>query len=240
MKKCFLFLFIIISFTVFAQKINSETERKLYVGVNFTPEIGYRNLISKYEPSWNNYSLKYRDKAETPGFSYTAGLKVQYNLAKWFSLETGILYSNKSYNGKYQFDIISLADSSIEGLSDFYYNYHFHFIEIPLKSDFRFHRGKTTFFVSVGVSIDVFITETGKEYIELYNIKSKFKDNDGYKLVNVYLNGGLGVQREINSHFVLQVAPVFKYSITAGNLLAIDSKEFLYSGGINVVLYYKL
>lgn len=227
----------IASFNSYGQETATEGNnpdfKRVQIGVNVSPDICSRTIQNNgstggFIPAINDY--------ETFKFGYTAGLNVCFNLKNFLGLETGIQYSNKGYQTKFE-DLI-FAQSFPTFPNKVKYIYNFHYIDIPVKVNFTFGKKKVRFFTSVGITTNVFIKETQTRISEYSEGTSKGKMPTGidYNRFNLSPTISVGIDYKINERMNLRVEPTFRYGV----LRIIDAPVtgYLYNAGLNISFYF--
>ncbi len=82
--------------------------RRVQIGMNVSPDIGFRTLQNKDGSPSSNAIIQYNNEHETVKIRYTAGLNICFNIKRNIGLETGIQYSNKGYQTKFN-DLMTIA-----------------------------------------------------------------------------------------------------------------------------------
>jgi hypothetical protein len=121
--------------------------------------------------------------------------------------------------------------------------HHFQYIEIPLKLSYGFFTfNKINCFGSAGVSLGVFIakkTNIISEYAHEKETSYTSTRYTGYTKFNPSVNLSFGFDYQLSGKLAGRLEPVYQHSIAS--IVADDSaREFLFSFGINISLYYAL
>ena len=236
MKKLIL-LFLFLPLLSLGQNQTIAEETKFAVGFCFSPEYSYRYLQTDID------SIKFvkliSDTTETADFGFATGISVLYKLNSRFVIESGLLYSKKGYkNIATKLNAFDPNDPLIPQKISIYYTYSY--FSIPLKLNYILLDKRLKLYVSAGISANFFIkgrTKTESEYSGKTNITYLDADNDKFSKLNVELLAGLGADYDINRHFKLRLEPIFRRSLSP--LSDSDIKTYLYSGGLNLGVYYK-
>jgi hypothetical protein len=203
---------------------SENTSKGFQLGLTASPDYCFRTMPNYFE---------------VPKLGYTFGLNTAYQFNQFFSLETGVHYSNKGC----QTSIIDLSffepDPSNPNLAQFIYNYHF--IDIPLKANFTLGSRKIRFFTSVGLTTNFFIKETQtnvyvySDRTEINTISPNFTD---FRKVNFTPTLSTGIDWSLHPNVNLRVEPNFQYS--ALTLTNTPSTGNLFSAGLKMSVYYRL
>ena len=142
MRICALTILFITSLLSYSQDSTLTNKQKLYLGLSVSPDYSYRNAS-------NNYYFT----EETAKLGYTTGLNAKLTITKKFSLESGLLLSNKGYRYNTSNLIFGnltdprngfgTAPQNLPSEVEFIYNYYY--IDIPLKAVFTFGQRKIHF-----------------------------------------------------------------------------------------------
>ena len=235
MKKLIIFLLLFSFFASFGKTTDSVKVMKFQIGISFSPDYSYRNIISDA----NNKSIKdMRDSLEVPKLGYTTGINLAYHLNKKIVLETGILFSDKGEKTKK----ISLADAPSGQLPFYYiYDYHYYYIDIPLKANYYIISGKCKVYVAAGISTNIFLVQKttllqGHNNNDYQKTSSAF--SPGFNKFNFGLLAGAGISCKMTDKLDFKAEPIYTRSITS--IINAPIKSYLYSAGLNIGIYYKL
>jgi Outer membrane protein beta-barrel domain len=240
MKRLFLLLTLFSSFAMQAQKSKSSKEpQQIFIGVNFSPDYTNRKLKNNNGIATTGIVLNSRNDNETGKFGYTTGLNVCIHFTKLIGFETGIQYSNKGYQTKKMDLNFGQPGPGLPTKSKHIYNYHY--IDIPLKVNFTFGKGKVQFFSSAGFITNIFIKATQTnilEYADGRKDKRKESSTFDYKKIDISPMISVGFTYKINEKMHFTVEPTFRYGI----LKIIDAPitEYLWNAGLNMGFYYRL
>jgi Outer membrane protein beta-barrel domain len=240
MKQLFFFPLLLSSLALQAQKTKSSKEpQRIFIGVNFSHDYDYRKLKNNNGSPSTGIVLNSRNDREVGKFGYTTGLNVCIHFTKLMGFETGIQYSNKGYQTKRHDLIFPSPDPTLPTKAKFIYNYYY--IDIPLKVNFTFGKGKLQFFSSTGFTTNIFIKETQTsvfEYADGRTEKEREETNFDYKKIDISPMISVGFTYKINEKMHLRVEPTFRYGI----LKTIDAPvtQYLWNAGVNMAFYYRL
>jgi len=242
MKRFFIILLLLLPFALFCDTsdstiaTDSNKTKKFEIGITFSPDYCFRKLKTDTESKW---IADIRDTLETGKFGYTTGLNVVYNINKKFSVAAGVLFSDKGKRTKkYSLGNFNSANAPISNT----YIYHYHSIDIPIKANYYILTEKIRFFITAGVSTTIFIAQktTSKlEYRERNPEKSSSTNtSSAFTKINFSVIAGLGIDCAITDKFNFKMEPLYRRSITS--IINAPIKEYLYSAGLNIGIYYKL
>ncbi len=109
--------------------------------------------------------------------------------------------------------------------------YNFHFLEIPLRINYRISDKKFFSYLTTGLSVNFFLGDKSKSWIHNENGEDvQLKGNSGirdFNTVRVGIIGGLGLGYRISSKTNLRFEPLFRYSLTP--LADAPVKQYNYS-----------
>ncbi|MCX7743653.1 MAG: PorT family protein [Flavobacteriales bacterium] len=212
--------------------------RRVQLGINLSPDVCYRTLKNMDGDEETDLNISSHNSIEIPKISFTGGVNVGLHFTRFFGIETGIHYSDKGYQTK----ILNMTPPPGGGIDPtayekVRYNYHFHYIDIPLKFFFTVGKRKVRFLISGGIITNVFIKETqtiSKFYMNYIETETTDTEFD-YKRINLSPMLGLGIDYRITQRMNLRIEPVFRYGI----LKIIDAPitGYLYNVGLNIGYY---
>jgi len=240
MKSLLITFLTLLTFSLFGQDKAEEPQiadfRRVQIGINVSPDICFRTLKNNNGDSSCDLLIDQRNEREIVKVGYTAGIDASYHFTDFFSLETGIQYSNKGFQTKKQ-DVTTLEpEPDLPQKIQFIYN--FHYIDIPVKANFTVGKKKIRFITSVGVTINVFLKETQTSILIYSDHTDRKTDPSNYdhKKVNISPTISAGIDYKINSRMNLRIEPTFRYGI----LKIIDApvSGYLFSSGLNISYYY--
>lgn len=224
--------------------------KQIQIGVNFSPDYCFRTLKNNDGSATSDMILKWRNENEKGKLGYTTGINMIFNLNKNIGIGAGIQYSNKGYQIKSQ-DLTygSMIDprrgftnnTSGATLTSVRFIYNHHYIDIPLKVNFSFGKKKIRFVTSVGVSTNIFITETSTIVLK-YSDGTKDRDTQqttyNYNKVNLSPFVSAGIDWKFNDRNNLKIEPTVRYGV----LKIIDAPVtgYLWNAGLNISYYFGL
>jgi hypothetical protein len=234
----FILLLFIIPFFAFSQ--DSGKTRKFSVGLNFSPDYGYRTLKTD-NLTLNQLIINFRNEREKPKLGYTTGLTFNYYMNKRISFETGLLFSDKGE----MFEWIDAPFSTVSNPEpigvNININYHYYYLDIPLKTNIFLLTGQTKIYLSGGISTNIFISHVSNYSIEFPDGQVK-KDsrisNENFLPVNFTALGGFGISYDIKERYIIKLEPTLRYPLHS--IIDAPIKSYLYSAGLNLGLSYKL
>ena len=237
MKKISILILTIITLSAHGQDNPTAEFKRFQIGINISPDVCFRTLCNNDGRSESDIVVKLRNEHETIKIGYTAGLNFCYNITSYLGIETGIQYSDKGFQHIQtefypdQPDDPMMPDKAI-------FNYHFHYIDVPLKANFTIGKKKVRFFTSVGLTTNFFITEIQSEILK-YDNRKVIKNEPtlfDYKKINLSPVISAGIDYKINNSMNLRVEPCYRLGV----LKIIDApvSGWLWNAGLNISYYY--
>lgn len=260
MKSTLFLIVSILSFTAYSQdseqKILSSESKKLFLGINLSPDICYRTLRNNDGNNITSRSIDLLNQVEIPKFGYTIGLNTSYNFNKHFGIETGLQFSNKGYSNR-KLDLRSGIDSNVDTTKGFVTPtlinsgnspvkikivYNHLYLDLPIRVNFRFGENKIRFISSIGLTTNIFIKATQTNISEYKNGETKRRTSkqqeSNYKLLDVSPTISAGIEYWISPEINLRMEPIFRYGV----LKIIDTPitGYLWNAGLNIAFFYKI
>jgi hypothetical protein len=238
-----LIFFVFLSFSAKSQTEEPKS-KKFSFGVNFSPDYSYRSLHSN-NPDYD-FAMNQLNDWEVPAFGFTTGLSVRYLANEKFEFETGIQFSDKTYNfdvnkedyvtpnnGLNQTDDPAIPDRSVT-------KNHFYYLGVPIKLNYYFLQKRIRMYVSAGVSTDFLLDDKSMSFMKFSDgteLYKNFENDYDYNKISLSGLAGFGAETKLSQRFGIRVEPVFRYSFTP--LLDEFLKVKLYSAGLNLELFYR-
>jgi hypothetical protein len=238
-----LIFFVFLSFSAKSQT-EEPKPKKFSFGVNFSPDYSYRSLHSN-NPDYD-FAMNQLNDWEVPAFGFTTGLSVRYLANRKFEFESGIQFSDKTYNfdvnkddyeipdnGPYQPDDPAIPERAIT-------SYHYYYLGVPIKLNYYFLQKRIRMYVSAGVSTDFLLDDKSKSFMKFSDgteIQENFENDYDYNKISLTGLAGFGAEVNLFQRFGIRVEPVFRYTFTP--LLDELMKVNLYSAGLNVIIFYQ-
>ncbi len=216
-----------------AQDIQLENNKKLALGLVFSPNYSFRTL-STTDEAFQDFT-SYRDETETSKIGYTSGLSFLISASKRITIETGILYSNKGEKTTNLGLIFQgpepLAPISVKRVYNYYY------AEIPAKINYKLTTGKASLFVSVGGSTNIFLQQTTKSIITYTDGSTQKNTSEGNDLSRIQFSGlaSLGIDYAFNDGLKMRIEPIYRRALIP--IIDAPIKQYTYSIGCNFGVY---
>ena len=242
MKSLTLFLGIISCFAMFAQKMNPPAKSKqILVGFSFSPDYAYRTLKDNGGDDFTSRVISSRNNAEIGKLGYTTGLEVSMNVTKKLRVETGIQYSNKSYQTRKQEMYYQQPppDPVIPMSARFIYNYQY--VDVPLKLKLVVGKKRIRFTSAAGLALNFLLNANTRSVFEYPNGKTRKEEQSSTfdcKKFNISPLISLGAEYKVKHNLYVKMEPTFRYGI----LKTIDRPvtEYLWNAGLNIGFYFAL
>ncbi len=204
-----------------AQALIQEVPSKVSIGLTQSFDFGSR--LSSADPSFT-WMKNSSDSIETPTFTASSAVKLQYNLSEKISLRTGIIYAKKGYQYK---------SGSLAGFDHYQENYAL--IEVPIQVLYKLGQKKNKPYVSLGTSAGYLIKS--QAFYTLENSTKEVKMPLSSDLTKLQVNGilGLGMSFSLDQKWTLVSEVNYTqalFSISNGPL-----KKQLFTAGINLGLF---
>lgn len=228
--------YLFIATLTFGQNINSDNKvnnlKKIQIGFNISPDVCYRTIVG----STNTETIEeYRNELDIPKISYTTSVNILYNIKNYFSIETGIQYSNKGYQTKDVELTSTEPDPNVPEKVKTIYN--FHYLDIPLKTNFIFGENKIRLIASVGVNVGFLVNDSQTNILFFSDKTDRTTSPIGQEFRKVNLSPflSLGADYKINEKMNLRLEPIFRYGLLKTTETPLTDR--LYSVGLNIGLY---
>ena len=228
-----LFLFVLLNAS--AQNETPAEYKKIMLGLSFSPD--YCSRVLKSKPSYNSF-VEERNDTEIPKFGFTTGLNLLMRLDRKLDLESGIFYSNKGY--KTQKQNLFWLDNNKDVPVNYQVIYTYQYFDIPLKLNYYFITSRIRFFLTSGISLNIFNRQQIKLKLEEANgnRSSSLSQNDlGFSSVNLELLTGVGMFYTLSDRMHLKVQPIYRTSLTSLTSSTMINEK-LYSIGVDIGFYF--
>jgi hypothetical protein len=222
MRKLIAFVFIITSVFAYAQdSTKTKKPRRFFIGVNFSPDYCFRTLKNIDGGAISTMIYDNDNKIQTAKFGFSSGINACYIITKHISVDLGVQYSNKGYQTAE--NALTFGTPPRRG---FVYNfptsgkivYRYNYIDIPLKVNFVFGKKKLRLISSIGLTTNIFISETNS-FIGKYSNGASFKNSStsssGINRLNLSPTVSCGIDYKMNDKMFFRVEPTFRYGVIA-------------------------
>lgn len=236
---------------------NSQKHPHFFIEANVSPEMSYRALSVNNKYSVPDYGKSYFNKAESPDFTFSAGISAGLRITDKFIIKSGVYYSRYSY--KFRTDAFNLIDNgaagnliytssgpvyialfssdSISAESLIKSSISFSFINIPLLAEL--HLGNN-YFINLGLNLNILAGQNMNWQAEDYDghfSQTASDPIDGLEFGSLSLTAGIGKEKYITQQLSILINPSFRVNLTSLNNIA-PVKSYPYSWGLNAGLRY--
>jgi hypothetical protein len=236
MKKLFFALLAILSFKSYSQTSEIKPLGKFTVGIAFSPDYCYRTLKADGSSKW---IADMRDEQEIVKLGFTTGASILYNFSNKISFESGLFFSDKGEKTKKrEYRLMDPGDVNTPTYG--VHNYHYLYLDVPVKVNYYLTTGKIKAFVSAGTSANIFLKEKRSSTYTYADGRTEdrtvFSDS-GFSRVNLAAVAGFGLDYELTENLQIRVEPIYRRSVTS--IINAPIKGYLYSAGINFGVFIK-
>jgi hypothetical protein len=231
-----LFVLVLCSSEIYSQDSlkasTKSTKRKFWIGLNFSPDLCYRNLVVLGDTSNTRYSYK---KYETYKFNFSAGVSVLYYLKDNINIESGLQYSNKGYRSIWRY-----SDNYISG--KFEHIYSWYYADIPLRVNICFGNKKLKYTCGAGIIGNILLA-SGIRYNSFYDggTTSTHYDNGwgsgGLDKSTASFTVNAGVVWQFKDNQQIKFEPTFRYVMFDTSKRQLF-KTYLWTMGLNIGYYF--
>jgi hypothetical protein len=237
MKLFFLYL-ALLPLALFGQKPDSVKAGKIAVGIILSPDYCYR--ILKTTPP-TQFVVDSRNSFEVPKIGFTAGLSLTYRLNKRMELESGIQYSDKGEQTNKMPVVFGTGQSTNADPYDVRFNYHYEYLDVPLKFNYYLLLRKFKLYVSAGMVANIFLTQRNVlifDYPDGHTTTQSSSNRQGLSAVNLSAMAGFGVRYDLGNRLHIRLEPVYRNSIVS--IIDAPVKGYLYSAGLIAGIYLRI
>lgn len=222
MTKIISFLILLLALPAFAQQNDTLKYNKVKLGLSVASSFSSRFLKVENDAQTN---ADYFDSIEMPHVGYSIGLNFGCQISKRFSVNSGLLFSNKAQGSK---------SASLETISN--YTNNIYYLDLPLKLNCYFLSKKSKFYITGGANFSYFLAN--KISYRKENNTDKFsavgEDLNSFNISGVI---GLGVDVPIYKRWAFNFEANYQHAFTP--VLNSPIKRYLYSINPTLALFYK-
>lgn len=228
-------LFLLLSISVFSKNDDTIKAGKRQFGLMYSPEYSFRSLRSTSDADAKT-SLEFRDKMDIPKFGYSAGINFSYQLSNKYSFEVQALFSDKGERTK-KYDLQNPIIIASQDKIPYHISFinHYYYLDLPLKINYYLFVKKVKFYVTAGISANVFLFQKTTSTVDNKDGSSEISSSvshPNFQKINFAVLLGLGMNYNITDKYVLKIEPVYKHSVIS--IVNAPIKSYLYSIGLNV------
>lgn len=223
---------------LFGSNLDSIKKSKISIGVHVVPNYSFRFLKSSDEFKW----ILNARKEESAAFRLSIGLETKIVFNDRIDFILGLQYNDHGYN----FISSNVVDGSTGDSLLVNFRYHYKYLDIPIKLNYKLNIWGKGIFFDIGVSPSVYLNY-GYDFEVKYPNGKIIKGNENprtdythIKDVNFFCYTGLGVNFNLYKNWMLNIEPIFSFSLTSTAGGKSEVKELLYSAGINTGIYFNL
>ena len=240
MKKLLLLLAIIPLFTN-AQDNSKKIGKNISIGLNFSPNYNYRNLLNAHDDQSIGTFIAFRDEREIGKLGYSTGANVNFALSKKFEFQVGLFYSDKGYKTKKV--AVDTPWSTVIGIAQHMSIRKADYLDVPLKLNYISGEGRLKFIAGAGVSVNFLLNHSVKTTFLYTNGNEETKKSSDVDLnkFNISALASVGLQYRLKENIFLRAEPTFQYGILKVNDRPLDgTAEYLWNVGLNVGVHLRL
>ncbi|MBS1683657.1 MAG: PorT family protein [Bacteroidetes bacterium] len=186
------------------------TNKKLFIGFNFAPGVGFRTLHLLDGSNGRAEAYALYQKNDKPIFGYNLGVDVTYKFTRTIGLQTGASYSMKGllYSAASTFSAQPTTYSTL---------YRFHFIDVPLLAKFYAAKGSLKFIGGAGLVLNFLfgqqdISETVQGGQTTYHTSHTWLPAPkGPNIFTMSALASAGVDYRINARIGIRAEPYFSH-----------------------------
>ncbi|HQW12809.1 MAG TPA: outer membrane beta-barrel protein [Saprospiraceae bacterium] len=241
MKHLLIIIVSILSFQLYAQDNtvynSSDVYQQILFGGSASVDYNYRSLKNTSGETAYDAVIKMRDAREEDRTGFTVGLNLGYNVNSSFGFETGLLFSQKGYNtGDIAFDF---GSDSLKYPEKYHVSHVFNYLDVPLRMNVFFGKGKLRFLGSLGV-IGNFMVGQKQLLTNVYHNGATEEvdqsDAYSYKKIGFTPTASIGIDLRIKKYYYFRLEPVIRYGVTAINSGEVADR--LWNAGVRASVYY--
>ncbi len=228
-------LFLLVLISTCALAADNSSDKKLFIGVNFAPGVGFRTLHLDNHSNGYPEAMSLYQKYDKPIFGYNLGVDVTYKFTDIIGLQLGACYSMKGllYSAPSMFSSTPTTYSTL---------YRFHFVDIPVQIRFYAGKSKVKFVGGAGPVFDLLFgqqniseaVEGGKTIYHSSHIW--LPAPKGPKVFTMSAMASAGIDYRINSLMGIRAEPYFSHGFLP--LASNGIKTYLWNAGINCAFYF--
>ena len=218
--------------SLFAQgEEGTETEPPFQAGITASADWGYRAISALNSDGEEVKGIK--ENSEFAAFGYTLGLRFRYELKNNLSLDAGLSFAARGYDGFGPF-----SNNGIQPLDQDIRNfYYFNYYELPFNIQYNFKSTTARPFVGLGLSLNYLSKAEHRtvyrDEIGLYDDVSKIYDKNDFSPLTTSLVVSSGINLKQSVRLFIRLEPTF--TIQLNSLWRTKPyQERLYAGGLKI------
>ena len=169
--------------------------------------------------------IEYLDASLMGRFSFTTGLHAVYKINNYLGVETGIFFANKKFIcDEYELDIPI-------------YHYTLQYIDVPIRLNYYFGKGKLRGFATVGAAAN--FRQCQRINSHYYDELNNESFSDVIKSTNFSAFIGVGMECKLSDRFTLRAVPITKFGIKEESIDYAPDVRF-WSVGAEIGFFYEI
>lgn len=222
MIKVISFLFLFAALPGLAQLNDTLKYNNVKLGLSVSPSFSSRYLKAEGDAQSN---ADYFDSIEMPHVGYSLGINFGCQISKRFSVNSGLLFSNKAQG---------LKATSLEKLTN--YTNNIYYLDLPVKINYYFFSKKSKIYLTGGTNFSYFlankISYRKENSTDIFSAVSE--DLNSFNILGVI---GLGIDVPIYRRWACNFEANYQHAFTP--LLNTPIKRYLFSINPTIALFYK-
>ena len=229
-----------------AQSVNAGAEktkpRDFRLGLNVSPDLSYRRLAAA-----DSLFIDIRNRFETPGIGYHAGLNLYWGMRNHFSFESGLHFATHNFRLVKTRLVFTRPDPSFPQTNPaepIYARGVFkaHYLDIPLRFNYSLGEGPLSIIFGFGFNANILLQETHKSIFYhdgQREIRGRRIRND-YQRLNISSALSAGFNYRFSDKWNFRLEPSFRYGLFGAVKNPERVRQNLYSAGLNLGCYLTL
>lgn len=234
------FLVTLIVFLPYLGTCQHKSSLEIIGGAHYS----YRTIFSFSNNDMTDFTISSRNKRELPNIHYRFGLAYSKQLKPKLYLKSGLIFSDLGYKDKKQTGLLSESEI-LKGMKDptlpheIQHFYSYRFIEIPISIRKEMNMKKLFPYIELGLSPSIFLHYKIKQVTDLKSSSNYYGSSKiGFNKVHLVTSISAGLNHNLNQYF--QIFGQASYRMNVNPLVKAPIKEFLFSGGIETDIRFKL
>lgn len=231
----FIYLFAL-SNIVAGQDVQKETFRKpkFQLGINVSPDVNFLNF--KIHDPGSTFITKdiLFDVYKKYSFGFSGGIHALYHFTNRFALQGGVQYAYRSYaTNELDVRLIDGGRATLQSVE------RQEFIDIPLRANFRFGKGRVRFITGIGVTTNIYINRSAKvTYSNVSNPRTEVYYLDIENRIHFSPTISAGIDWQVSPKSCIRIEPTFMYRFTGDYYNTIQT--LYYSAGLSMGWFFGL
>lgn len=234
----FIILFLFFHILSAQDKTSRTNQKPFFIGVHFSPDYSYRQLVNNDGQSVTQTIIRSRDRMEKARLGFTTGASVGWHLSSHLQIESGLFYSAKGYKTNKEllvyFPPVSPGDPTAVK-----HVYRKKFLDIPFRVVYLWSGKRLQMASSGGMVFNLFLNQglLTYSYYESGEVKKTINRlQDDIRKINLSVQLGMGLRYQLNDRLTLMAEPVLRYGLL--NSADTPVAEKLWTAGLNTGVYF--